>query len=137
MAGTDEALRRHMEDMRYERDSLAREIVKMEEERVLVQREMQKRQVCRGCRPLRPCVLWLWGATVPPCTCVCSACWLQEELQRLSADLIENASNRDELDAIIRESEGAYRKILEGSQALLDLVKRRAPHVPEDDGGVY
>ncbi len=57
---------------------------------------------------------------------------LQEELQTLNANLQQNLAARDEFDAIIRETEGAYRKILDGSQALLDMVRRRAPRLPED-----
>ncbi len=50
----------------------------------------------------------------------------------LNANLQQNFAAREEFDAIIRETEGAYRKILDGSQALLDMVKRRAPRLPED-----
>ncbi len=45
LIGTDEALRKHMEDMRFERDGLHREIVRLEEDRELVQREFALRQV--------------------------------------------------------------------------------------------
>ena len=45
LIGTDEALRKHMEDMRFERDGLQREIVRLEEDRQAVQREFTARQV--------------------------------------------------------------------------------------------
>ncbi len=45
LIGTDEALRKHMEDMRFERDGLQREIVRLEEDRELAQREFAMLQV--------------------------------------------------------------------------------------------
>jgi hypothetical protein len=47
--------------------------------------------------------------------------------------LAENLQSRSQLDSILEETESAYGKILEGSQVLLQTVKRSMP-VFEDYG---
>jgi hypothetical protein len=129
LAGTDEALRRAMEDMRFERESLHRELIKLEEDKIITQRELSRRQVwLKFVHPRMFGVLCSTPGIVFPAL----RALLQEDLQRLNASLVENVATRDELDAIIRETEGAYRKIMEGSAALLDMVKRRTPRLPDD-----
>lgn len=54
LAGTDEALRRAMEDMRFERESLHRELIKLEEDKVITQRELSRRQVSHLCTVYNP-----------------------------------------------------------------------------------
>lgn len=46
---------------------------------------------------------------------------------KTNAKLQELGAAREEMEAIIRETETAYKKIMEGSRALLDMVKKRAP----------
>ena len=40
LRGTDDALRRHIEDIRFERDSLHREILRLDEEKAALQRQV-------------------------------------------------------------------------------------------------
>jgi hypothetical protein len=45
----------------------------------------------------------------------------------LNQRLAENLQTRSQLDAILNETEGAYLKIVEGSQVLLSTIRRSMP----------
>eukprot|EP00041_Stephanoeca_diplocostata_P007497 m.106536 g.106536 ORF g.106536 m.106536 type:complete len:103 (-) comp16906_c0_seq2:384-692(-) len=51
---------------------------------------------------------------------------LSERLARISDDLTAKVSARDQIDEMIAETEAAYMKILESSQALLSVLQREA-----------
>ena len=55
---------------------------------------------------------------------------LSERLARLNDSLARKLSQRAEFDRVIAEAEGAYTKILESSQVLLNVLKKEAPSVP-------
>ncbi|EDV26027.1 Sjoegren syndrome nuclear autoantigen 1 [Trichoplax sp. H2] len=49
---------------------------------------------------------------------------LTEKLAKINESLAKKMANRNEFDKTIAETEGAYMKILESSQALLGILKR-------------
>ncbi|XP_051158979.1 microtubule nucleation factor SSNA1-like [Leptopilina boulardi] len=53
------------------------------------------------------------------------------KINELNESLAKKAASRHEYDRTIQEAEGAYEKIIESSQLLLNLVKREAASLDE------
>jgi Sjoegren syndrome nuclear autoantigen 1 len=61
---------------------------------------------------------------------------LTERLGQLNNDLAKKLNTRNEFDAAISETEGAYMKILESSQTLLSVLKRESTLLTKKKGSV-
>jgi len=82
-----------LEDLREQREEVNRTILRDEEEKARIQKELTA---------------------------------LTERLGQLNNDLAKKINTRNEFDAAISETEGAYMKILESSQTLLSVLKRES-----------
>ena len=93
IAGYSNDLVACLEDLRVKREELNRSIMRDEEEKARIQKDLTA---------------------------------LTERLGNLNASLARGINTRNEFDAAIGETEGAYMKILESSQTLLTVLKREA-----------
>ena len=80
-----------MEDLREKREEINRQILKEEEEKAKIQRDLSL---------------------------------LTDRLTKINEGLSKKVQARNEYDRTIQETEGAYMKILESSQTLLQVLKR-------------
>ena len=60
---------------------------------------------------------------------------LTERLSRINDSLSRNIATRNEYDRTIQETEAAYNKILEGSETLLQVLKREMGHLSKKKAG--
>jgi Sjoegren syndrome nuclear autoantigen 1 len=80
-----------VEDLREKREEINRQILKEEEEKAKIQRDLSV---------------------------------LTDRLSKINEGLSRKVQARNEYDRTIQETEGAYMKILESSQTLLQVLKR-------------
>jgi len=80
-----------IEDLREKREEINRQILKDEEDKAKIQRDLSV---------------------------------LTDRLSKINENLARKVTARNEYDRTIQETEGAYMKILESSQTLLQVLKR-------------
>jgi sjoegren syndrome nuclear autoantigen 1 len=59
---------------------------------------------------------------------------LAEELNRVNSSIARKTAARNDYDALVRETEAAYLKILESSQTLLHVLKKETQTLTQKDG---
>ncbi|CAE7935705.1 DIP13 [Symbiodinium necroappetens] len=99
-----------IEDLREKREELNRQILKEEEDKAKIQKELSI---------LTDRIL---------------AALFMVSLQRINESLVRKTQARNEYDKTIQETEAAYMKILESSQTLLHVLKRETVNLTKKKG---